>query len=149
MGNWRTVWIVGKMAPEHVQPLIKALTCPGYRVPLEAPEWRDFVEGPLAISHGICGLNEWPAAEMNRVGNLFERDYSVEDVAEHLKKMVCLAPSMNLKIHCGDEREALNCVATICLIQHHVSIQKPEVETLPEISEDQIRGGFLDALRNA
>lgn len=149
MGNWRTVRIVGTCAPEHLGLLRNRLTPPDYSAPLHGPAWRDHLEGPLAISHGVFALGDWPAEKIDRLGNLYERDYSVGSVAEHLKQLVGIAPSLTLKVHCGGEWEDKTCVATIVVVSHNVTIHKPEISSVGEFSEAQIKSGYLDAIRHA
>jgi hypothetical protein len=101
--------------------------------------------GPLSFSldsPGLAGLGDWPAETVSRCGNLAERDYSVEDVAEELRKLVHLAPSMLLRVHCGGEYESDECVATISVGEGLVAAGKPERETVEGPSEAQMLGNF-------
>jgi hypothetical protein len=91
-----------------------------------------------SVSPGLCGLGAWPAERVNRCGNLHERDYSVRDVAEALEALVHIAPSMLLKVHCGGEYEADECVATISVGEGLVVVGKPERATVDGPDEDQM-----------
>ena len=101
MGNWRTVNITGTMTAADASALRARLA---YTYERGDPGMDNF--GPLSFSiesPGLCGLGDWPAGQVSRCGNLAERDYSPEDVAEELRKLVHIAPSMLLKVHCGGD----------------------------------------------
>jgi hypothetical protein len=135
MGNWRTVNITGTMSAEHAAVLLDLLDKgPDYRrdVPRDAE--------CLAFSRAtpsLCGLNAWPAAEMNRSGNLAERNYSVDDVTLALQVLVHHAPSMLLKVHCGGEYESDECVATVSVGEGLVVVGKPEREEISGIPDSR------------
>lgn len=128
MGNWRKIYITGTCPKEEVELLRERITYkyPDFRKPMEVTlnEERTYVSGPLLYSAGVCGLPLWPAEEIQAIGNCFERDYSVEDIAEHLKRLIGASPGLKLKIHCGGEYESSECVATVMVLHQHVSIQK-------------------------
>lgn len=141
MGNWRTVNMTGTMTAAGAAALRAYL---GYTYEPGDPGIDHF--GPLSFSidsPSLCGLGDWPAEQVNRCGNLAERDYSVEDVAGELRKLVHLAPSMLLKVHCGGEWESDTCVATISVGEGLVVVGKPERETLEGPSEAQMLGNFM------
>jgi hypothetical protein len=106
-------------------------------VPLEA-ECLSF----SSVIPGLCGLGAWPAGHMNRRGNLHERDYSVADVAKALERLVHIAPSMLLKVHCGGEYESEQCVATVSVGEGLVVVGKPERETVDTPSDEQVLGNL-------
>jgi hypothetical protein len=137
MGNWRTVRIVGTCPVDDVEPLKQAID----------DEWNDATWGPLTATRGLAGLGSWPAEKMDCVGNLAERDYDPEEVAAHLKRLVSHAPGLALKIHCGDEYEEKNCIATITVADGQVTEGPPEVETVSEISDDQLMANFAAAVQ--
>lgn len=140
MGNWRTVYITGTCPEDEVQRLTDAL--------YGGSGYENF--GPLCWmdNPGLCGLGKWPAAKIMRVGNLAERDYSVDQVAEHLTKAVELsnATGLDIKIHCGDDNEKDNCIATIVCKDGKVETFKPEIETIPDIPDKQIRSNLYDVI---
>jgi hypothetical protein len=142
MGNWRTVNVVGTMAAGDAVNLRRLLDYGDYdydcdHVPRDA-ECLAF----STVHPGLCGLGAWPAETMNRCGNLHERDYSVQDVAKALEALVRFAPSMLLKVHCGDEYESEQCVATISVGEGLVVVGKPERETVDTPSDDQMLGNL-------
>lgn len=105
--------------------------------------------GPLSYCReqpSLCGLNDWPAPVVNRAGNLAERDYDVDDVAEELRKLVAVAPSMLLTVHCGGERESTDCIATIRGGEGLVVVGKPEVKTIKAMGDGQATLNMLRAL---
>ncbi len=103
MGNWRTVTITGTCDQEHVAALRKALD-PG----------RDYSNFHPLVCGGIAGLPNWAATSFNVTGNLAERGYDAEDVAETFtEKLLPVAPSLTCKVHVGDNNEAANCIATV------------------------------------
>jgi hypothetical protein len=137
VGNWRTVNIMGTMSAEHAALLREALDYGDYALTGKMPPGADCLAFS-SVHPGLCGLGAWPAENMNRCGNLHERDYSVQDVAEALKVLVLFAPSMLLKVHCGGEYESQTCVATISVGEGLVVVGKPERETVDVPSDDQL-----------
>jgi hypothetical protein len=102
--------------------------------------------GPLSFSiesPSLCGLGDWPGEQVDRYGNLAERDYSPEDVAEELRKLVHIAPSMLLKVHCGGDWESDDCVATISVGEGLVVVGKPERETINRPPTEQMMGNLM------
>jgi len=95
---------------------------------------------------GLCGLGKWPRVKINRVGNLAERDYSVESVAETLRKVVEHAPGLDIKIHCGDDYEKDNCVATVICKDGKVEVVAPEIGVIPDIPEEQMKSNLYSNL---
>lgn len=144
MGNWRTVNVKGSMTREDVAALRAYL---GYSFTPGDEAMGRF--GPLSFARAqpsICGLNDWPAETMDRAGNLAERGYSVDAVAEHLRELVDIAGSMLLVVHCGGEYESEECVATIRVGEGLVAVGKPEVKRVGGMSDEQMTGNFLRAL---
>ena len=143
MGNWRTVNVVGTMSAEHAAKLRRLLDWGDYVTVVDEPP-RDAECLSFSTRHpGLCGLGDWPAETMNAAGNLHERDYSVEDVATALRVLIHHAPSMLLKVHCGGEYEADECVATISVGEGLVVVGKPEVATITGPSLQQMHGNLL------
>lgn len=142
MGNWRTVYIIGKCRADEVDALRQAVCIDFHK------EWDRFhclcYSGP-----SLCGLTNWPAERINAVGNLAERDYSVEDVAASLRNLIKIAPSLDIKIHCGGDWEAKQCIATVQGAGGKVAILEPEITILPAISEIQMLGQFFRAVTQA
>ena len=134
MGHWRTVNLIGTCEAHEVAALEDAVDCTAY-----AESGFDFDKwGPLCNTGGLCGLGNWPAEVINCRGNLSERDYSAEDVAKHLRRLVEAAPSLELAIHCGGDYESLDCVATVVCKDGKIEVLPPQVEELEEIAADQI-----------
>lgn len=134
MGNWRTVMIDGTCDPAEVVPLRAWLTF----------DWRNSAygegsQGPLGIGidGSLFGLNNWIAPKMTVSGNLSERDFTVEDVAEHLREALAVAPSLRVKIHCGGDWESDDCVATITAADGTVTVGSPEREFIVGVTAQQ------------
>ncbi len=158
MSNWRTVNITGTMTRRDAEALRDHL---GYSLMI-SPVISSQVDEPAQLAHdsaldhfgplffnrdqpSICGVNAWPAEEMDVAGNLAERGYTVEDVAEHLRELVAVAGSMMLVVHCGGEHESLKCVATIRVGEGVVAVMKPEKEKLLAITDEQMTLSMLRA----
>ena len=140
MGNWRTVHVTGTCAAAEVPTLRDALAAKNSAGDYVYDKW-----GPLAISEGLCALGDWPAERISRTGNLFERDYSPEDVADHLRKVCHLAPSLSLKVECGGEWESEDIVAVVICEAGEVRVE-PATGRLPLIPPEQMMGNLLKAL---
>ena len=143
MGNWRTVHIDGSIDQAQVDAARKACLSDWDSNADDQPDH--------ALTYGktpsICGLHEWPSARINVIGNCAERDFSVEDVAEALREVQKAAPSLQAKVHCGGDYEDKTCVATITVADGHVAVGAPEVRELPEISQAQMMGRLMQAMR--
>lgn len=123
MGNWRTVRIIGTCDSSEVDKLREAIKW----------DYRGNNNPPfhcLSNATSLCGLNDWPDETINREGNLAERGYDVEDVAKTLEKLLLIAPSLNIKIHCGGEYESTEVIATIICANGKVEIKEPEINSL-------------------
>lgn len=143
MGDWMTVTIVGSIDPAEAEPA-RGFIDVG---PMEAG-WKGFhclcYYGP-----SLCGLGQWIPAEggqIQAVGNLSERNYGTDDIAEVLTKLVELAPSLELKVHCGGPYESKDCTATVTAHEGKVTVGPPEVETVGEGIEALASGRMLDIL---
>ncbi len=126
MGNWRTVTITGTIDPADV---------PAARRYVEiGDDWTNF-HCLAFVGMSLCGLGRWVpplGGTIHAVGNLAERDYTPEDVAEALTGMVAVAPSLAVKVHCGDDWESTTCIATVMAVDGRVSVGEPEVATVGE-----------------
>ncbi len=145
MGNWRTVNMTGTIARQSEVDALREYLDYGRGGGIG--DYEHF--GPLSFSTtspGLCGLGNWPALQIARYGNLAERDYSVQDVAETLRELVLIAPTMLLKVHCGADWEADECIATISVGEGIVAIGKPEKETIDGPSEEQVRENLMQNL---
>ena len=133
MGNWRTVQIVGRCNNDDAWKLKKAINpSKGFHC--------------LMNGGGICGLGDWVQEKIYAIGNLAERDYTVDDVADQLRKLAKIAPFLDIRVHCGGENENKRCVSTIKVVHGHVVIQKPRIKTLPEIPRGQLEMNLMRAL---
>lgn len=143
MGNWRRVWMVGSVPAEQVVPLREAMT---------APDWRNEHDDvrevhALTISGGLCGIGDWPAEVVNAVGNLYERDYTPEDVRDACERYVLpAAPGASLTIHCGGDWESSECVGAVKVEDGTATLIPPVIAKLPEIPESQIAGRMMAVL---
>ena len=146
MGNWRTVNITGTMTAEHAAHLRDLLDYGSYS---DNERWRRVWDAPYAClsfssDHpSLCGIGDWPAEKISRCGNLAERDYTVQDVAEALEALVCEAPSMMLKVHCGGDWESSECVDTITVGEGLVAVGPPEQAEVSGPSDAQMELNFF------
>lgn len=144
MGNWRTVNITGTMRPEDALALCRLLDTAG-----TFGTGHEVWDAPYAclsfdtLRPGLCGIGRWPAARTDAAGNLAERDFTVEDVADALRALVHVAPSMLLKVHCGGDWESDECVATISVGEGLVVVGKPEQAKVMGPSVEQVHGNLL------
>ena len=136
MGNWTTVHISGTCSKDDLPALKKAVNI--------GKDWEKF--HCLCNSRSLCGLNDWTAENISAIGNLAERDYGEDDVAEQLRELVKIAPSLKLKVHVGGDYESLDCVATINCAEGVVTIDDPEIKALPAISDAQMQGNLMKAI---
>ena len=142
MGNWRTVNMEGTMSAAHAAALLRLLnTGPDYRW----PGWSEpYACLSFSIAHpGLAGLGAWPAERVSRCGNLAERNYDAEDVANALRALLHHAPTMLLKVHCGADYESEKCIATISVGEGLVVVGPPERETVSPAPDDQMMENFM------
>lgn len=132
MGNWRRVQIIGSCALEDVNALAKALD-PG----------KNYENFHCLVNGGIAGLPLWASENIDAIGNLAERDYSANDVAEQLESLAKAAPSLAVKVHCGGDYEVPNCVATVTLCSGKATVGDAEIEMIPECPQGQMESNFL------
>jgi hypothetical protein len=137
MGNWCTVSLRGTLAKSDVDAVREFVTC--------EPDFSNFHCLTGSIS-GLCGLGMWPAEEIHVDGNLAERNYDADSVADTLREIVKIAPSLSLKVHCGGEYEDKTCVATVTAHDGEVLVGDPEVETVSGISDDAFKGRLFGAI---
>lgn len=136
MGNWRTVNLIGTVGEDDV-PALRAAIDPGV-------DYRSF--HPLVDTKGLCGLGMWVHQIINARGNLAERDYTVEDIARTLRRLLGVAPSLVLIVHCGGDYEDETCVATITVMDGEVTVGEPQVKTVDGMSEVNIMANVYRAL---
>lgn len=124
MGDWMTVNVVGSIDPADADAARNFIDI--------GKDWGRF-HCMAYTGTSLCGLGPWiprDGGDINVVGNLSERNYGPDDVAEVLKELVELAPSLKLKVHCGGPYESTECTATVTAADGQVSIGQPEVETV-------------------
>ena len=135
MGNWRRVNIVGSCDPEDIPALAKALD-PG----------REYENLHCLSNGGIVGLPMWAARKINATGNLAERNYTVQDVADQLEELAVIASSLAVKVHCGADFEKSECIATITLSEGKATIGDAEIQEIPETPKEQRGTNLLTQL---
>lgn len=150
MGNWRTVQIVGGMLAEEVPALVAEIDqrlAPGWwkATPPKASDHMNKF-GPLSYCGGLCGLPNWPAPSISAVGNLAERDYDPVAVADHLRELAAVAPSLGVMVHCGGDYEAKECIATVVLFERVAVVRPPQIATIGDIPPMQMENNLLRAL---
>lgn len=136
MGNWTTVKLEGSCNAEDLPALRNAVNT--------EDDWEAF--HCLCNNGGICGLGDWTGTKIDAVGNLAERDYGKDDVAEQLRELVKVAPSLKVDVHVGGDYESRKCVATVVCGNGKVSIEPPRIQVIPEISQAQMQSAFLKAI---
>jgi hypothetical protein len=136
MGNWKRVKIEGSCSAADVKTLRDALTM--------GKDYSNF--HCLVHTGGIAGLPNWAGETIDAVGNLAERGYDQDDIEEVLLEIAAVAPSLAVKVHVGDDNESDRCVATVVLSGQRVEIVEPEIETIPEMSQDQMHRNLLSQL---
>lgn len=133
MGDWMTVKIVGTCSKADLPQLAIAL------------DWERNQEDfhCLSFTGGLAGLPMWAQANIDVIGNCAERGYTPDDVASVLRDLAKVAPSLNVKVHCGDHYESENCIATITLSKGDVTVGEPEIKTIGTISEKQMHDNLM------
>ena len=124
MKSWVRVEIQGSCREAEVSALQKALT-PGETF-------------HSLTSLGIYGLPNWAAPSIYAVGNLSERSLGAEEVAVALARLAEVAPSLNVTVNVGGERQSDVCVKTVALQEGKVSMLDPEVVRVPGVCEEQL-----------
>lgn len=139
MGNWTTVNIEGSCPKDEVAAL---------RSYVNAYQNKDYDNFHcLSNTGGLCGLGDWANEGISATGNLAERDFDYQDVAETLRIIGQKCPNADIKIHVGGEYESLECVKTVHLSSGEVVIKDPERPTLSPINQAQIAGNLFKAIR--
>ena len=136
MGNWRSVDMMGACDASEVEALREAIRM--------RDDFKNF--HCLTDTGGIFSLGDWPAEKIDRVGNLAERDYSVESIAKTLRNLVMVAPSLRLTVHCGGDNETEVCEATILVEGGEVNVVSPEVLAIRKMSDQMAEGRMALAL---
>lgn len=147
MGNWTTVNITGTCNKKDLPALKKAVNSYNDSKLLHKyglGDWELF--NCLSNTGGLCGLGDWTGETIYAIGNLAERDFTTNDIAEQLEKLVEIAPSLNLKIHVGGDYESLDCISTIECKDGQVNILEPEISTILEIPQEQIQNKFISIM---
>ena len=137
MGNWRRVEIIGTCDAKDVPKLAAAVNC--------SPDFQDL----HCLSHyrSICGLPAWAGTKIQAVGNLAERDYTLDDVVRQLDELLKVAPSLNVKIHVGGDYEAEIVEGTVSVRDGKAVLGPPEAERVPSITEGQRIANIGSAFR--
>lgn len=138
MGDWRRVIVVGACARADVAQLRSALD-PG-------PDYENF---HCLVNGGVCGLPDWAAEAIHAVGNLAERNHGPEDVRAQLEILARVAPSLEVKVHCGDHNEGDACVATISLRAGVASVGPPEIASVPRQTTKQMAVNMISQIARA
>lgn len=137
MGNWRRVHIVGSVEPKDVVSLLLVID-------LSDPRRLEYVDFHcLAHTAGLGSLPMWALPDINARGNLAERNYTVQDVADTLEMLAGHAPTLDVKAHVGDAYESEECVATVVLKDGQVEIRDPEVEQVLAPPDSQLLDHFM------
>lgn len=135
MGNWTTVNIKGTIAPEDVIAVRKHFN-------------KDFMDDAWGCLHsgGICGLPNLGTEVIDAAGNLGERDYGADSVAEECNKVLAFAPSFDVTVHVGGDYESLECVATVKKIDGKYQVVPPQTKTIVPMTEEAMQANLLREL---
>jgi hypothetical protein len=98
---------------------------------------------------GMAGLPMWAMENISVVGNLAERGYGEESVAETLEDIAKTVPDLAVKVHLGGDYETSECVATIALENGKASVGPPEREKIPDTPEAQMTGHLVNQLNRS
>lgn len=135
MGNWRRVKITGECDKADVRTLKMLLATDFGEI-----DWTCLCNG------GLAGLPNWADERINALGNLGERDYSADSVAEALNTYLESVPSLDVVVHVGGEHEIADCEATVKLEDGEYRVFPAELAEIEEISENQMKNQFFDHL---
>lgn len=146
MGDWRTVHLEGSIDEADVEKLRHRLIY-DYRNPDPDQTFSCLGWGTQA---SLCGLHEWvrPGA-FEATGNLHERNYDVESVADEVRELAALAPSLRLVIDVGGAYESDDVEATVLIGEDRtVAVLPPRVEKV-SIPDGVLATNFLQAIHDA
>jgi len=132
VGNWRTVHLQGTCDALEVNALRQAIVTDDKLTNFHC----------LTGGMGLMGLPVWAAENIDVIGNLAERDYSINDVADALKELALAAPSLKLKAHVGGDYEDPTCIGTVTLAGGEVTQGEPEIPKIGEIPDSQVRANL-------
>ncbi len=144
MGDWMTVTVVGTIDPVDV-----GAACAFVEIGRNYDDWAGRFHCLRYTGPSLCGLGRWiPAGggEINAVGNLSERNYGPDAVAETLTQLMAVAPSLSLKVHCGGPYEDTTCTATVTAVGGVATVGPPEVEKVGEGLERLAEGRLFGIL---
>ena len=149
MGNWRTIEIQGHMAAEEAVQLREDLTYDYMSDAAKEPIsvclcWGGGGRSPMSIG----GLGMWVKKDglLAGQGNLFERDYGVEDVKRGLERIAAKYPTFTAVVHCGGDYESAECVASLFAARGQVWQVDPLVQTVGGAPDSVIEGRLLKAV---
>lgn len=140
MGNWRRARIVGECPADQVDALANAIRFDLYN---DKPD-QHF--GPLTSTGGIAGLPCWAAVHIEAVGNLAERGYDADSVAEELEHLRTIAPGLKVLVHVGGDNESEECVATVDAFADTITVGEPQVKTIEAPTASQMENNLLASL---
>lgn len=138
MGNWHRVKIEGTCGASDVNALRQHLFAS-----FDDARWGCLHNG------GICGLPNWAAENIDAVGNLGERDFTPDSVAEELFKIAQVAPSLAVTVHFGADNEGDACVKSIVLKGGAVTVEDPKIAEVPVLDGEAMRNNLMNMMRGA
>lgn len=148
MGNWRTVAIRGHMDADEAQRLREdlAFDYAGQDTRIPIAECLAWAGG--SSPQPLMGIGVWVMLDgcLRGNGNLFERDYTVEDVRNGLANIVARYPSFTAVVHCGGENEDPTCVASLIAVDGKVWASEPLVDTVSGVDVHVARDRLLRAI---
>lgn len=133
MGNWTKVQIVGTCDAHEVHRLRGLIG-----VPYDDPGW-----SCLSFNGGLAGLPNWGGVKIDAVGNLAERGYSEESIAEHARKLAFACPSLELKIHVGGDYESSDVISTVTVSKDEATVGEAEIDSLPNAPPGQAQANMM------
>ncbi len=132
VGNWKRVQIQGTCPADQAAALRAALN-PG----------RDFENFHCLVNGGAMGLPNWAAEKIEAVGNLAERGYDEESVANTLEGLAEKAPGLEVVVHVGADYEKDECVASVALVGGKATVTEPKVEKIPPTPLGQVQDNVM------
>ncbi len=141
MGDWMSVYITGTCNEDELEALQKAIA---YDM-TDSSTYENF--HCLSAGEGLSGLNDWSGNKINAMGNVSERNYTPQDVAERLAIIANTVPSLKVKVHCGGAYESKECIATVVLENGISHVGDPEMEIIPELPDDVFLARLTKAMK--
>lgn len=144
---WRTVQVNGQIKGwKEIDDIITYLTVD--KQSYDSPAYEDGVFF-LQFGSGVFGLNKWVEDDgrINAVGNVYERDCTIEDLEKELKIIANKFPKLIMELHAGDDYESKHCVYSFNVFDGIVEKVEPHIRMLDDVDDSKIMKNFINQLR--